>query len=202
MIGFLWQNGIFSKRKFRLLGVACCHRVWDLLIDDRSIQAVAVAEQYADGIASFEELRFAFEDAFDVGARLTARKKGTITKAQLLAAWAASEVARPDERIGSLADNVAEALGTGYEHKIQADMLREIFGNPFSPVILDSRWQTSNVIDLARTIYEDRAFDQMPILADALMDVGCYSEVLLDHCRQIKSHVRGCWVIDLLLGKE
>jgi hypothetical protein len=100
------------------------------------------------------------------------------------------------------AAQAAEALGKSSECKVQAEMLRDIFGNPFNPVILDPKWQTSNVIDLARTIYEDRAFDQMPILADALMDAGCYSEVLLDHCRQIKSHVRGCWVIDLLLGKE
>ena len=86
--------------------------------------------------------------------------------------------------------------------KRSANLLRDIFGNPFRPVTLDPRWLSSNVLDLARTIYDERMFERMPILADALMDSGCDSEEILNHCRSAGPHVRGCWVVDLVLGKE
>ncbi len=82
------------------------------------------------------------------------------------------------------------------------DLVRDIFGNPFRPVTLDPRWLTSTVLDLARIIYDERTFERMPILADALMDAGCDSEEILSHCRNGGPHVRGCWVIDLLLANE
>ena len=69
-------------------------------------------------------------------------------------------------------------------------------------VALDPNWLTSTVVALARGIYEERAFDRLPILADALEDAGCDSADLLAHCRGDGPHVRGCWVIDVLLGKE
>jgi hypothetical protein len=86
---------------------------------------------------------------------------------------------------------------------IQPALLRDIFGNPFRPVALDPAWVTSDVLALARGIYEERAFDRMPILADALQDAGCTNEDVLNHCRDANAtHVRGCWVVDLLLGKS
>ena len=88
-----------------------------------------------------------------------------------------------------------------YERDQQLLLLRDIFGNPFRPVEIDPRWLTSTVADLSRFIYEERAFDKMPILADALTDAGCDSEEMLNHCRADGPHVRGCWVVDLLLGK-
>jgi hypothetical protein len=88
------------------------------------------------------------------------------------------------------------------EGRHQARLIREIFGNPFRPVPLDPLWLTSDVQALARGIYEERAFDRMPILADALQDAGCTNEDVLNHCRDANAaHVRGCWVLDLLLGK-
>jgi len=81
-------------------------------------------------------------------------------------------------------------------------MLRDIFGNPFRPVAFDPRWQTADVLALARGIYEDRAFDRMTLLADALMDAGCDHDDILGHCRGDGPHGRGCWVVDLVLGKE
>ena len=84
----------------------------------------------------------------------------------------------------------------------QARIIRDIFGNPFRPVACDLQWRTSDVLGLARAIYEDRAFDRMPILADALMDAGCADEQILGHCRGDGLHVRGCWVVDLVLGKQ
>jgi len=78
---------------------------------------------------------------------------------------------------------------------------RYVFGNPFRPVAADPAWLTSTVIALAEGIYRDRAFDRMPILADALQDAGCANDNILNHCRQPGDHVRGCWVIDLLTGR-
>jgi hypothetical protein len=62
-------------------------------------------------------------------------------------------------------------------------------------------WRTSDTLGLARGIYEDRAFDRLPLLADALMDAGCDDEQILAHCHSPGPHVRGCWVVDLVLGK-
>jgi hypothetical protein len=79
--------------------------------------------------------------------------------------------------------------------------LRDTFGNPFRPVTLDPAWLTSTVLQLATGIYADRAFDRLPILADALQDAGCESADILAHCRGPGPHVRGCWVVDRVLGK-
>ncbi|MCE9566332.1 MAG: hypothetical protein K8U57_30275 [Planctomycetes bacterium] len=81
--------------------------------------------------------------------------------------------------------------------------MRDIIGNPFRPVTTDPTWLTTDVVALATGIYEDRAFDRMPILADALQDAGCDNDDILNHCRNANQvHVRGCWVVDLVLGKE
>jgi hypothetical protein len=82
-----------------------------------------------------------------------------------------------------------------------AARLRDIFGNPFRPVAFNPAWLTSTVLALARGIYDERAFDRMPILADALQDAGCDNDDILTHCRGPGPHVRGCWVVDLVLGK-
>jgi hypothetical protein len=88
------------------------------------------------------------------------------------------------------------------ETRAQAALLRDIFGNPFRPVVFDPSWRTSAVVALATDIYEERAFDRMPILADALEDAGSDSREVLAHCRDPQQvHVRGCWVVDLILGK-
>ncbi|MCE9561749.1 MAG: hypothetical protein K8U57_06800 [Planctomycetes bacterium] len=77
-----------------------------------------------------------------------------------------------------------------------------MFGNPFRPVVAEPAWLTSDVVALAQGIYANRDFSAMPILADALQDAGCDSEDMLAHCRDEKQvHVRGCWVVDQILGK-
>ena len=87
------------------------------------------------------------------------------------------------------------------DEQLGCKLIRDIFGNPFRPVTLDPRWQSSTVLDLARTIYDERAFERLPILADALMDSGCDSDEVINHCRSEGPHVRGCWVVDLILAK-
>jgi len=84
-------------------------------------------------------------------------------------------------------------------------LLRDIFGDRgavlTSPWWSDM-WRTSNVVSLARSMYESRDFSPMPILSDALQDAGCENEDILNHCRSAGPHVRGCWVVDLILGKN
>jgi hypothetical protein len=85
--------------------------------------------------------------------------------------------------------------------RTRADLFRDIIGNPFRPVTADPSWLTSTVVSLAEGIYADRAFDRLPILADALQDAGCDNPDVLEHCHGPGPHVRGCWVVDLILGK-
>ncbi len=85
--------------------------------------------------------------------------------------------------------------------KAQCGLLRDIFGNPFHPVTFAPEWRTDTVRALAAQMYESRDFGAMPILADALQDAGCDNTEILDHCRGEGPHVRGCWVVDLLLDK-
>jgi hypothetical protein len=90
----------------------------------------------------------------------------------------------------------------GAERRAQADHLRDIMGNPFRRVKVDPSWLTPNVIMLARAAYVERAFDRMPILGDALEEAGCTDTAIPAHCRESVEHVRGCWVVDALLGKS
>lgn len=84
----------------------------------------------------------------------------------------------------------------------EADLLRELLGNPLRPVLLDPAWRTDTVLALAKTVYDSRGFGALPILADALQDAGCESDELLNHCRDTtKLHLRGCWALDLVLEK-
>jgi hypothetical protein len=81
--------------------------------------------------------------------------------------------------------------------------IREVFGNPFRPVRFNPAWRTDTVLAVARRAYDAREFGALPILADALQDAGCDSADLLDHPRDPHAeHVRGCWALDLVLGKE
>jgi hypothetical protein len=81
-----------------------------------------------------------------------------------------------------------------------ADVFRDVFGDPFAPPPLDPAWRTATAVGVARGVYADRAFDRLPILADALEDAGCDSPAVLAHCRDGGPHVRGCWVVDWVLA--
>src|ERR1043166_4261872 len=78
----------------------------------------------------------------------------------------------------------------------------DVFGDAFSPITLDPAWRTDTVLSLARQIYQSRDFSRMPILADSLRAAGCDDAHTIDHCRSPGPHVRGCWAVDLLRGKE
>jgi hypothetical protein len=90
------------------------------------------------------------------------------------------------------------------EWRAQADMVRDLFGFLFHRVGEDPawrKWRDGSVVRLARTIYEGRRFDQLPVLADALEAAGCAETELLGHLRSPGIHVRGCWAVDLLMGR-
>jgi hypothetical protein len=90
-----------------------------------------------------------------------------------------------------------------YAHRHQLALLRDIFGNPFRPVAFDQAWRSESAVALARTAYDTRNFSLLPILADALEESGCDHADILAHCRQPDAtHARGCWVVDLVLGKS
>jgi hypothetical protein len=95
-----------------------------------------------------------------------------------------------------------EKPAPGVAPEAQCRVLRDIFGNPFRPVAPDPGWRTSTVVALAQQMYEYRDFAAVPVLADALQDAGCDHPDVLDHCRGPGPHGRGCWVVDLVLGKE
>ena len=98
--------------------------------------------------------------------------------------------------------DLAWDMASGEEGRVQAVLVREVFGNPFHLVTCSPQWRTESVIALATAIYAEHAFDRMPILADALQESGCDNDDILTHCRGPGPHVRGCWVVDLVLGKE
>ena len=93
-------------------------------------------------------------------------------------------------------EGVGEELGVE-----QADLLRDIFGNTVRQVAFDPSWRTSTAVALAKWMYEARDFTAAPILADALEDGGCNDENTLNHLRGPGAHVRGCWPVDLVLGR-
>ena len=201
MLAFVRGRQGTSGRKLRLFACACCRRIWPLLRDERSSSAVEVAEQFADGGATEDELVRTWRKA-EGACDTVARYAGRSYQFAALAACAFVEDSRHWAPHFRGWQDAAEATSDkASEYRAQAGFVRDIFGPlPFRQVRVEPAWLTKNVIDLACTIYELCAFDRLLILADALLDAGCNDETMLDHCRQV-GHVRGCWVVDLLLGK-
>lgn len=104
-----------------------------------------------------------------------------------------------NERASWLVDLCKEVYREENGHQVR--IIRCIFGNPFHPVSLDRTTLTHTVVSLAHAVYDEVAFDRLPILADALEDAGCHDAAILEHCRGPGPHVRGCWVLDLLLER-
>jgi hypothetical protein len=189
-----------TRRKMRLLACACCRR-FEARLTDTDLAALSLVERYVDGNAWKGELptglsRFHQTGSLAQAVHLTSHKHASNASLRTAINRASLFVART-----SRAEYDGEAVDV--EQTAQRDLLRDIFGNPFRTVACDPAWLTSDVVALARGIYDDRAFDRMPILADALQDAGCANDEVLNHCRDANQiHVRGCWVVDLLLGKS
>jgi len=196
-----------SGRKIRLFVVACARAVWDQLSVEEMRTAVETGERLADNLAS-EDDRFQMMQCL-YRMPLNARQGNlelsqffsTSSRERFGAYLAALVTVRPDRCHGLTTGPSwdASSLATG---RHQPGLLRDIFGNPFRPVAIKPEWLSSTVVALAHQMYESRDFGAMPSLADALQDAGCDSDDVLDHCRGPGPHVRGCWVVDLVLGKE
>lgn len=211
-------QGQASDRKLRLFGVACCRRNYASLSDERSQSLVLVAEQFADGLADADELRVAHEGAVAADNDIYVNGGNQYASTAVLGLQQSIDlecvtgqvfncVTICDDRLTTACHDEAHfgellaRLETD-EWRAQSQLLRDIFGNPFRAVAVDPAWLTSTVVALAGGIYKDRAFDRLPILADALQDAGCDNDEVLNHCRSDGPHVRGCWVLDLVLCKE
>jgi hypothetical protein len=212
MLEALRASGRASERKLRLFACACCRRIWPLLTDGRSRQAVEVAERFADGRADADELAAANESARQAaleiqGPNPDVSKDPPPLLRPALAAWAASARPRLVDRAGIFAAKaVPDRAG---EEAAQAALLRCIIGpvlfRPLpqvAPAVLG--WNGGTVARLAAGIYEERDFTQarMGVLADAAEEAGLADADLLAHLRSPGPHVRGCWVLDVLLGRE
>jgi hypothetical protein len=206
MLNFLRDAA--TARKLRLFACAWGRDVWRHLSDERCRDAIFTAERFADGTATFADLLAAHRDATDAVNEipLSAGRRDGITRRQADRNWgakAAAEVARHAADPASDARAAARAVAwkKGATRYVLSNHLRDIF-NPFRSASVDPQWLTSTVLALAHYASESGDFSAMPILADALQDAGCEDEEMLTHCREPIEHVRGCWVVDLLLGKE
>jgi len=187
-------RGRSSDRKLRLFGVACCRRVHSLLSDQASKLAVDVAERFADGLASLNDLAAVNGDSLDAAYDAV---EGTDLLAIHAAASAHAVTFRAAKNAAMACDAVRRASIDGVaESAIQANLLRHIIGNPFRPYPAPPSWP-SPVVKLADSLYagEDCSF----ALHDALLEAG--HPELAEHFRE-KEHPKGCWVVDMILGKS
>jgi hypothetical protein len=198
MLTFLRDSGKATQRKLWLL-VAAVGRTSVLMSTDEALrEAFDVAERHADGRAGLEELKEAvFQVTFDHALAGDA------------AAWNATAWAVSTNKdvlwVLDTVLHVAEVeAGMGGQAGQAAHLVRDLFGPlPFREVRLDLAWLTPAVLSIARRAYDERDFAALPVLADALADAGCNNEDLLRHCRERGlAHCRGCWAVDLLLGKH
>ena len=201
MLEFL--RGRASERKLRLFAVACCRRIKTMLTD-KGVLAVEGAELFADGLFSERGLHAAWNSVGFPKARHRAYAAS--------AARAVSQSVPGLDLTAHAAASAVNAVGADgnprksdelrhTERASQAELLRDIF-NPFCFTAFDPSWRTSTVLALAQMCYTERSFDLLPILADALEDAGCEDEDILNHLREPRLHVRGCWVVDLVLDRE
>ncbi|WP_246523568.1 hypothetical protein [Gemmata palustris] len=200
MLGLV--RGPKRYRKLLLFAVACLERMAETtgISDSQRARILNLAESRADG-------DFVDPEPHITSAVIWSMRSNPSEQMYL------ELLAEPHQLdIGPVVQRAAEVSATSLfrrrhptypaERAAQAAILREIVGNPFRPVIFEQEWRTSDVLSLAKGIYELSAFDRMPILADALQDAGCDNSDILNHCRGAGLHVRGCWVVDHVLGKE
>jgi hypothetical protein len=227
MLGFLRRKA--GDRKLRLFACACVRRtpaghaetVWDLLGDARSRRAVELAERYADGEvgdAALAQAHAASRSAVReaalwapseavVSARMSASEAAD---AAYQLPWDAAAAAAHWAATAAHQGGIPGERGAAEAHI--ARLLREVFGNPFRPLRVEAgwaTWQAGVVARLARAAYDVRRLppgtldgSRLAVLADALEEAGCTDPAILGHLRLGEDHVRGCFVLDGLLGRE
>jgi hypothetical protein len=226
-----WWFGTNCGRKMRLFAAACVRRFWPVL-EGADKAVVLASERYADGLERDGELIHGLHAAWSARTALDAALEAAgdawraaadpiMQSAHEATACSLNRVLEASRAAASVADRTAivaaqsaasHALGAVEEsaradlEREQAALLRDIVGPlPFRPLTIAPHllaWYDGTVPKLAQGIYDDRAFDRLPILADALEEAGCVDDALLSHLRGPGPHVRGCWALDLILGKE
>jgi hypothetical protein len=194
-----WPNGQRTRRKRELFSAACCRIVWPWVEPDEACRRLVEAiETQSDAPIPEAEL----DEIWD-GVKQSARHPSDDTPiAQMLAADLVYDTGDVETTIRRLSTeyDFSEWGPASVRAALVADILRDIVGNPFRPVVADPSWLTSTALALARGIHAERAFDRLPILADALQDAGCEEQQVLAHCRGRGPHIRGCWLVDMVLG--
>jgi hypothetical protein len=222
MLDWLRTSGKLSDRRARLIAVACCRRVWHLLEEPAFRKAVERAERFADCEVTSRELEAAWRATFRQGED-DGLSEVPLANARFWAADAATQAACDLNRAFAVANSAAWATSWGsssaadasfdQERAVQCDLVRCLSGSPFRPLppLAPSllTWHDGIVVKLAQVAYDARLLpsgelDQarVRVLADALEDAGCGDAGLLSHLRGPGPHVRGCAVIDALLGKS
>lgn len=215
--------GRASHRKVRLYVCACCRRNWPL-IEDRGRHAVSVAEQFTDGLIPGEELEQTREAVERIRGSIISQSEASEgfafsaaclvlfdtplwnDKAAMQAAAGVCHAAAEAAERGILKSTVEK------ERQAQICLLREIVENPYRPSWVDPSWlawKDGLVVRLAQTAYNERQLPEgtldnglLAVLADALEEAGCTDTDILEHLRGPGPHVRGCWPVDLCLGKS
>jgi hypothetical protein len=225
MLGFL--TGKASARKFRLFACACARRIGSIVADEGLDIALLAAETDATDGAPDEQGLWTAEGVMSQRLDGTTGEEYWLLRHVL--GLAESERDWKEGRLQYQPDSMRVARHTTWEvvrllartvtkggersrakaaeRRAHCDLLREIIGgSPLrplpSPLPNVLAWNDGTVRRIAEGIYEERAFDRLPILADALLDAGCDHEELIAHCRGAGPHVRGCWAVDLILGKS
>jgi hypothetical protein len=206
-----------SGRKLRLFACSCIRRIWDHLPTEASRSAVVVAERYADGLASRADLQMASTEAYfsttpDAG-YTPPEEEVAIGEIALSAVIQATGHSDPWECAHGACDFTLQLKGwacqeESREEAHQCQLLRDIFVNPFRPVMVDASWRTPTVVSLAQAAYDERILPsgelepaRLAVLADALEEAGASGD-LLEHLRSPGPHVRGCWALDVILRAE
>ncbi len=197
--------GSADARRNRLFAVACCYRKWKYFTDERARRAVETAENFAEGEGTLGDMDYASQQVRSAFYEWRSKQgsQGQLTRIS----FACLGLVRSRLDLWQVTTNTSgipnnSASARALDGVQQCKLLRDIFGNPFRPVAFDPAWRTDTAVSLARQMYEAREFSAMPILADALQDAGCDSDDVLNPCCDSDvTHVRGCWVVDLVLGK-
>ena len=219
-----------SRRKLRLYSTACARRIWQHF-DPQTRNTIEVIERFADGRARRAEFRSASKRAQRV-AHKQGKERGRLPPggddwptycARSLASWASDSAisghvaeCAADWAVSAAVDHslhardyVAFWKAVEQELETNANLSRELVGNPFRPVTLEPACRAPTVLALAQGAYDKRILpaghldpDRLAVLADALEDAGCTDAVILGHLRGPGPHVRGCWAVDLILGKQ
>ena len=193
------SRGKVAGRKLRLFMTAWSRYNWERITLPVVREAVELAEVFADGEASKKQLEALFDECrpviFETPVRYLLWPDST-QMSDCVDGFCLNDFGYSPYRTDD------QGLTYRAHQVVKAGIFRDIVGNPFRPVAFPPSWRTETAVLLARQMYDSRDFGAMPILADALQDAGCDAGDILNHCRDAPQvHVRGCWVVDLVLGK-